>query len=121
VQFNIGQLIRAVFSAPGIDKPPGRDGQLKDAIGPASNWPRGKIHRKHPPRDRGQHPKLDTPRKHKQHTHPMRDEHGAFTLVGRARIKHEPSPAVDGLVSASRVVEIQRRKWLAGISAQRGF
>lgn len=51
------------------------------------------------------------PRKHKQHTHPLRDEHGAFTLVGRSN--DEPS---------SILVNGQfRRIWLGGVSAQRGF
>lgn len=51
------------------------------------------------------------PRTHKQHAHQVRDEHGAFTLVGRSN--DEPSSIlVNGLF---------RRKWLAGVSAQRGY
>ena len=45
--------------------------------------------------------KLAEVRKHKQHKHPLRDEHGAYTLTGR--------------------YEHGRRVWLAGISAQRGY
>lgn len=83
---------------------------MRDIIGPATNWPSGKIHRK-PRGDTGQRPKFAKQRKHKQHTHPLRDEHGAFTLVGRSN--DEPSSIlVDGQF---------RRKWLAGISAQRGY
>lgn len=44
--------------------------------------------------------------------HPLRDEHGAYTLVGQPVISF---PA-DGVVYVP-----PRRKWLAGISAQRGF
>ena len=57
----------------------------------------------------GQNPKFAKPRKHKQHTHPLRDEHGAYTLVG-ARVR-----VVGGMIVQ------KRRKWLAGISAQRGY
>lgn len=38
--------------------------------------------------------------------HPLRDEHGAYTLIG-ALIRTEEG--------------VTRRKWLAGISAQRGY
>jgi len=51
-------------------------------------------------------PKFAKPRKHKQHTHPIRDAHGAHTLVGRKF-------AFNG--------ETIRRMWLAGLSAQRGY
>jgi hypothetical protein len=41
----------------------------------------------------------------------LRDEHGTFTLTGAARLVIEsPFPA-----------RMERRKWLAGISAQRGY
>ena len=50
-------------------------------------------------------PKFSKPRKHKQHVHPLRDEHGAFTLIGRA----------------PHTLDRVRRIWVAGISAQRGF
>jgi hypothetical protein len=44
---------------------------------------------------------------------PLRDEHGAYTLVGRAPIaKHAPE---------NIQAHMPRRKWLAGISAQRGY
>jgi opacity protein-like surface antigen len=50
----------------------------------------------------GQHPKFPKERARKQHSHPLRDEHGAYTLVGNNPFK-------------------PRRKWLGGISAQRGY
>jgi hypothetical protein len=61
----------------------------------------------------GQHPKFPKDRVHKQHKHPLRDEHGAYTLVGRAPIaQHAP----DNIKQ-----HMPRRMWLAGISAQRGY
>lgn len=42
--------------------------------------------------------------------HPLSDEHGAFTQVGR-----DPLRQID--ITGHEV----RRKWLAGISAQRGY
>jgi len=68
-----------------------------------------KLHRK-PRGDSGQHPKLAPARAHKQHKHPLRDEHGAYTLVGRIR----PTGAFAEWV-------VTRRVWLAGISAQRWY
>jgi hypothetical protein len=58
-------------------------------------------------RGTGQHPKFPKARVHKQAKHPQRDEHGAYTLVGRGEL---PNGITDG-----------RRMWLAGISAQRGY
>jgi hypothetical protein len=57
--------------------------------------------------DNGQHPQFPKDRVHKQHKHSLRDEHGAYTLVGRDQM---PGTGFDG-----------RRMWLAGISAQRGY
>jgi hypothetical protein len=51
------------------------------------------------------------PRKHKPHQHPLRDDRGAVTLVGR------PHP----FLIAGQLLHNGRRVWLAGISAQRGF
>jgi hypothetical protein len=59
----------------------------------------------------GQHPKFPKDRVHKQHKHPLRDENGAYTLVGRGK---PSSQAFASLMSL-------RRMWLAGISAQRGY
>lgn len=42
---------------------------------------------------------------------PLRDEHGAYTLVGFKAL----------LPDAHGNLTFQRRKWLGGISAQRGF
>lgn len=75
---------------------------LKNIVGPATNWPSGKVHKRRSDYPDGQHAKLPKARKHKQHVHPCRDEIGVFTKVGRF---------VDG----------SRRIWLAGISAQRGY
>lgn len=88
---------------------------MRDIIGPATNWPSGKAHRK-PRADTGQHPKFAKPRKHKQHVHPLRDDHGAFTLVGRSKVVSTTINA-DGDFTDW----MQRRKWVAGISAQRGY
>lgn len=49
-------------------------------------------------------------RKHKQYRHPLRDQYGAFTQVGRDPLKRI---GLDG--------KPIRRVWLAGISAQRGY
>lgn len=49
-------------------------------------------------------------RKHKQYRHPLRDQYGAFTQVGR-----------DPLKRIGRDGKPIRRVWLAGISAQRGY
>jgi hypothetical protein len=57
----------------------------------------------------GQHPKFPKERVRKQHKHPLRDEHGAFTRVGRDPWRTSKN---DGS---------SRRKWLGGISAQRGY
>lgn len=61
-------------------------------------------------------PKFDKPRVHKQHKHPLRDEHGAYTLVGRTEILdvNEDGSFRDSFPGP-------RRKWLGGISAQRGY
>lgn len=56
--------------------------------------------------------------------HPLRDEHGAFTLTGARhggiggplRYMRDDHPLL-GAMSA----HVGRRKWLAGISAMRGF
>jgi hypothetical protein len=64
----------------------------------------------------GQHPKLPKDRAHKQHKHPLRDDHGAYTLVGKARQTME---YVEGVAVGYAMTE--RRMWLAGISAQRGY
>ena len=44
--------------------------------------------------------------------HPLRDENGAFTYVGRKWIPND-----DDMFSFS----MQRRMWLGGISARRGY
>jgi hypothetical protein len=49
-------------------------------------------------------PKFAKLRKHKQRRHPLQDAHGAYTLIGKD-VPLGPS----------------RRKWLGGISAQRGY
>lgn len=60
------------------------------------------------PLDSGQHPKFAKSRaksrKHAQHKHPLRDGHGAYTVVGR-----------------DAETNTGRRMWVAGISAQRGY
>lgn len=58
-------------------------------------------------RGTGQAPKFTKERVRRQHQHLRRDQHGAYTLVGRGEL---PNGVTDG-----------RRIWLAGISAQRGF
>lgn len=82
--------------------------------GEVDAWNRAVDQRKaaHPKRPRrvyatGQYPKLAEARIRKQHKHPARDQHGAYTLVGRDAM---PNGQTDG-----------RRMWLGGISAQRGF
>lgn len=72
--------------------------------------------------DQGQRPKLAKERVRKAHQHPLRDQRGAFTLVGR-----EPLSAVlsDGVLitrdGKPRYGARNGRIWLAGISAQRGY
>lgn len=44
--------------------------------------------------------------------HPLRDEHGTYTLTGA--LEHPP-------LHANGTNYPKRRKWLAGISAQRGY
>lgn len=93
---------------------------MRDIIGPATNWPSGKIHRK-PRGDTGQHPKFAKQRK-RTRAQPIypRDEYGAVTLTGAKMHYIDPyrEPSLP-------VVEIHagfcRRIWLAGISAQRGY
>jgi hypothetical protein len=58
-------------------------------------------------------PKFAKARAHKQHKHPLRDEHGAYTLVGR--------PRGYGRNDTSELPNFGRRIWLGGISAQRGY
>lgn len=80
-----------------------------DLGGPSSNWgdktpSRRDRHRmavaaKKPPAPKA---KLAATRKRAQHHHPLRDDKGAYTLVGHT---------VAGRLTT-------RRKWLAGISAQ---
>jgi hypothetical protein len=65
-----------------------------------------KLHRK-PRGDTGQRPKFAKERQHRPASHPLRDGHGAYTLVGRGEM---PNGITDG-----------RRIWLGGISAQRGY
>ena len=98
----------AQASAPASAPAAGRRGQpgLKNIVGPATNWPSGKIHKRRSHYPDGQCAKFPKARKHKQHVHPLRDEHGAYTLTG-ALIRTEEG--------------VTRRKWLAGISAQRGY
>lgn len=55
-------------------------------------------------------PKFAKTRTRKQHQHPLRDQHGAYVLVG------QPPYAADA-INPNR----GRRIWLAGISAQRGY
>lgn len=74
-------------------------------IGPHRNPKRNavrKIRRAIKQMRQNQHPKAIKVRVHKPHKHMLRDEHGAYTMVGR------------NMFGA-------RRKWLAGVSAQRGF
>jgi hypothetical protein len=84
--------------------------QASRRVAAAMPWtvtgPSGKVHRK-PRGDSGQRPKFAKGRKRKQHVHPLRDEIGAYTLVGRNPLNHPDEPP--------------RRKWLAGISAQLGY
>jgi len=62
-------------------------------------------------------PKFAKERKHSLHDHPQRDEAGAYTLIGKAyTIEH-----CDGVGNWLGTEEVPRRKWLAGISAQRGY
>lgn len=83
---------------------------------PATNWPgnaglsRRDKHRAAVAAAKPQAPgpKFKRVRKHKQHVHPLRDEHGAMTLVGAT---HQATHQVYGY----------RRVWLGGISAQRGY
>lgn len=53
-------------------------------------------------------PKFPKARAHKQHKHPLRDGHGAYTLIGRTGEAHADGSEV-------------RRIWLGGISSQRGY
>ncbi len=64
----------------------------------------------------GQHPKFPKARAHKQANHPQRDAHGAYTVVGK---EFKSLEYVEGTPVGYAVVP--RRKWLAGISAQRGY
>jgi hypothetical protein len=77
--------------------------------------------------DNGQRPKFAKPRTHKQHVHRQRDEHGAYTLIGSAYEVEgmEPDASREHVTSAWTHGDdfgyAARRKWLAGISAQRGY
>jgi hypothetical protein len=72
-------------------------------------------------------PKFPRERKRKQHAHQLHDEHGAYTLVGGTyevegiepdtSREHVTSSWVDG----EDFGYTARRKWLGGISAQRGY
>lgn len=73
-----------------------------------SNVHTTKLHRK-PRGDSSQHPKFPKARANKQHKHQLRDDHGAYTLVGR-----DP-------IYADATGRPMRRIWLAGISAQQGY
>lgn len=101
----------------------GRRGQpgLKNIAGPATNWPSGKIHKRRSHYPDGQCAKFPKARKRKQHVHPLRDEHGAYTLTGFGGMV----PQIVGYESSGECIvemrDIPRRKWLAGISAQRGY
>jgi hypothetical protein len=87
---------------------------------------RTKLHRKHRG-DSGQHPNFPKARVHKQHKHELRDEQGAYTCVGATydvegmapdtSREHVTSSWVDG----EDMGYTARRKWLGGISAQRGY
>ena len=61
--------------------------------------------------------KAAKPRKRKQHVHPLKDAHGAYTLIGKERT------LIRCIVDSGTCFEEQepRRVWLAGISAQRGY
>ena len=76
--------------------------------------------------DNGQHPKFPKARARKQHKHPLRDEHGAYTLIGRPYELENVHPAshevvLTGWVDGDQFGYTVQRKWLAGISAQRGY
>lgn len=96
----------------------GRRGQpgLKNIVGPATNWPSGKIHKRRSHYPDGQCAKFPKARKHKQHVHPLRGDNGAYTLVGAKQ--SEPFPSHVAQHSEGNTF---RRIWLAGISAQRGY
>ena len=63
-------------------------------------------------------PKFAKPRKHVEHVHPLRDEHGAYTLTGRNRKTFFTWKS--GRVDHTGWLP-GRRTWLAGVSAQRGY
>lgn len=71
-------------------------------------------------------PKFAKERKRKQYGHPLRDEHGAITFVGKPYelIGVKPSSrefVIEGGSDHGERFYTVRRIWLAGISAQRGF
>jgi hypothetical protein len=80
----------------------------------------------------GQHPKFPKERVRKQHKHPLRDEHGAYTLVGGQVERHgigaQPTDrehVLHGVIAGEESGEQSnftfRRIWLGGVSAQRGY
>jgi hypothetical protein len=76
--------------------------------------------------DTGQRPKFPKARVHKQHKHPLRDDHGAFCLTGKPYSLEGVHPTsrevvLTGWVDGEQFGNTVQRKWLAGISAQRGY
>jgi hypothetical protein len=62
----------------------------------------------------GQQPKLIEPRERKQHKHPKDERGNAITLIGRNNTIRDGKQLVGWY-------ENERRIWLGGISAQRGY
>ena len=112
--------LSAMQSIPATPAGRGQRG-LKNIVGPATNWPSGKVHKRRSHYPDGQHAKLPKARKHKQHVHPLRDDNGAYTLTGF----HGALPEIVGYDGAGECIvemrSVSRRMWLAGISAQRGY
>lgn len=115
----------AGLHVPAAAAPTGRaTKKLRDVVGPATNWPSGKVHKRRSHYPDGQHPKFPKERKRRQHVHALRDEHGAFTLVGARHHGHRgplQNMRSDHPTLGAMSVQAGRRVWLAGISAQRGY
>lgn len=108
-----------------VTSPPEEIAAWNRAVEARKPSPPSKLHRK-PRGDSGQHPKFAKVRAHKQHQHRLRDDHGAFTLIGRRYELEGVHPTsresvLTGWVDGDNFGYTVQRKWLAGISAQRGY
>lgn len=82
-----------------------RDHQRRNGHGPRATYGAGLVR----PEQRRQQARM-------QRLHPLRGDHGAYTLAGSRQ--RDPFPGT----TAQHLEGVQfRRIWLAGISAQRGF